>query len=69
MEGRAVEPGKSHMLQRHQRLLGCGLRPDWVSPDNSQSLFAEMLDDGLEPFGDDGIDGDIQRKLRRECDT
>src|SRR6185295_363144 len=28
-----------------------------------------MLDDSLQPFGDDGIDGDIQRKLRRKCDA
>ena len=69
LEGRAVEPGKSHMLQRHQRLLGCALRPDRVTTDNPQSAFAEMLDDGLQPFGDDGINGDIQRELRRERDA
>ena len=69
LEGLAIKPGKSRMLQGHQRFLGCALRPDRVSTDNSQSRFAEMLDDGIQPFGDDGIDGDIQRKLRRECDT
>ncbi len=64
LEGLAIKPGKSRMLQRHQGLLGCALRPDRVSTDNSQSRFAEMLDDGIEPFGDDGVDGDFQRKLR-----